>query len=364
MPRASEGDAAGRREQVKGKDTSDGEAAAHPLGRGHELCIFRAENAAYSQLGVTSSLSPRPQLLMGIQRIVVAAVLACAACTARASYEQDARDALASSSETATEQLLPSQRAIIETGAQIDKCPDVGSYVASNGGMGQLVHQAASIDDAVAHCADKTHPRFDTAYAGSLRDTLQDMGHHLKFIRALVAPCVMESPSSPPPSTGAWALNSWLRDARRTLEDNGCVAFNAGDDDEAQPLAQMSMSRRGGSHCSGCVRPVIIATATSIGSTALIAVMVAFLLSGMRPSRHHDARRVNAAPIDWSTSTSVHTPRARHASIDAGQPRGSPSGFKHVEPGALIEMNKASPRHPKAEPQTQHHHHHKGGPEP
>jgi hypothetical protein len=114
------------------------------------------------------------------------------------------------------------------------------------------------------------------------------------------------------------------------------------------------------------VRPAIIATATSIGSTALIAVMVAFLLSGMRPSRPHDARRVNAAPVDWSTSTSVHTPRARHVSIETEtQPRGSPGGFKHVEPGALIEMNKASPRHPKAEQQTQHqHHHHKGGPEP
>ena len=285
---------------------------------------------------------------MGMRHMVVAVALACVVGIGHASFEQDARDAISgaprgSDSGSAAQQLSTSQRAIIGTGAQIDKCPDtatVGSYVANNGGIQQLVQQAAEIDDALAHCGDKTHPRFDTTYASSLREAMQGMGHHLKFVRALVSPCVMDSPSSPPPTTGAWALNAWLRDARRTMEDNGCVAFDAGDD-EAHTYERMS--RR--SKCS-CSKPVTIAVLTSIGSTALIAAMMAFLLSGMRLNRHHDARRGNVGPTaptgDWSASTSVHTPRARHANIDSGQPRGSPGGFKHVEPGALIEMLKTS----------------------
>lgn len=293
-----------------------------------------AQNREFWNLEYDTSSAPFPSIMARCAAIFVA--LACALVCVRATFEDDARTAL---SQLGGSQSLAD--AVRQTAAQLDMCgdaSDAANYVANNGGIGQIVAQAAAIDDAIAHCTDKSHLRFDAAYAAALRDTISDMGHHLKFVRALLAPCIMVSPDQKPPDDGAWALNTWLRDARDVLQSNSCVTFGS-DDTAAQKLPE----KRAPPHCS-CAKPVLVAVFTAVGSTACIAIMMTFLLTTSMRSLTA-MRRTSVAMPNTDGAGAVLTPRSRSS---AGGP------FMHVEPGPLLEMGLHHVKSPRVKERAEH----------
>jgi hypothetical protein len=208
--------------------------------------------------------------------------------TAALSHEARARAALADAPLPA-----PLAAALVSLGMQLDACGsgdddaaagDVTTYMDATGGMARIAEDVRDIAGAARRCAvssdDIAHasaapPTNATAAPGfalwsthsraaseALRERMRDLGHHLKFVRALVTPCVMEKPDDAPPvESGAWALNAWLRGAREVLETRrGCLA-RGGD----------ALMAAAAAPTCGCARAVGIAAATTFISTAAVA---------------------------------------------------------------------------------------------
>jgi hypothetical protein len=207
-----------------------------------------------------------------------------ASATAALSHEALARAALA--------------EALLSLGTQLDACggaddagaADVAAYMSGSGGMTRIAEDvrdiaaaarrgAISSDDIAAASAappanTTAAPAFalwsthSVAASEALRERMQELGHHLKFVRALVMPCVMRSPDdAPPDAEGAWALNAWLRGAREALETRrGC-------------LARRGVGAAATAHaCGSCARAVGIATATTFVGTAAAAAALGAVL--------------------------------------------------------------------------------------
>ena len=242
---------------------------------------------------------------------------------ARASFDDDARAALnASSLGGALSLSVAATTAIADTAAQLDldACttgdPEVGNYMRDQGGITRLVEDASNVDAAVSRCIAGSLPPDD---ANALRERMLELGHHLKMVRALVRPCVLAAPDDEAPTTGAWALNAWLKEARETLDTRGCIP------PEQASLTAMTLQ------CTRC-RGAIIALAASFSSvtTALVGGCLWYFLGAVSP-------RGPLVPLRRRRSASSDafklTPRARHSISGPEAPR----PFKHEESGSLVE---------------------------
>jgi hypothetical protein len=214
-----------------------------------------------------------------------------AAAAPASSYEARARAAAADAALS-----VPLAAALASTGAQLDACgADASSssganaaYLEQQGGLTRLAEDLRDISAAAERCGAvvdagardaalaATSHRFialwsthSAASSAALRERLSDLGHHLKFVRDIVTPCVLAAPGDEPPHAGAWLLNDWLRDARDALEaQRGCLA--------REPTAAVA------AHTCGCMRAAGVAAAVTFASTAAAAAALGAI---MRPAQ-------------------------------------------------------------------------------
>lgn len=244
-----------------------------------------------------------------LMRIIAVAVAACAAASLAAAAA-DAAPGVPSYAESArqdaAEVALPPAltTALVELGEQLDACrntpfaEDVASYVPSNGGTRRIAADLRDLDDAARRCAG-THraswwPKHGSTASEALRERLRDEGHHSKFVRALVRPCVMKSPDDEPPTGGAWALNAWLHDTRNALEGKrGCLAH------DTYGVATAA-------DACGCGRAVATAAATTFLSTAAAALALGAVLRrhGGPPGGSMPRRRLRGTAALGAASSS------------------------------------------------------------
>ena len=247
---------------------------------------------------------------------------------ARASFEDNARAALNASSVGSLS--VAANAAIADIAAQLDldACatgdPEVGNYMRAQGGITRLVEDASNVDAAVSRCIAGG---LDPDDATALRERMLELGHHLKMVRALVRPCVMGAPDDEAPTTGAWALNAWLKEARETLDTRGCIP------PEQELLTAMTLK------CEGCSRNIALAASFSSITTALVGgCLWYFLGAGSTRGPLVPLRRRRSGSSSDASPTSPLTPRARHSISGPEAPR----PFKHVEPGSLVERSSSA----------------------